>query len=204
MGQFEESVNLIERALKHNPDLIMNLPILSAAYAHLGNEQRAREALNEYLKRFEYGTRLARVMFRFPFKDPEVCDRLADGLLKAGILGKRYYKFYEKNRLSGEKIRELFFGRTVTGISGDGSQHKVDRSKDGKATYSSPSAFFFGSDDSGMSWIEDDMLCEQWQIRRLGAKQCMTVFRNPEYTGERSDEYLGISDFGINPFSPMD
>ena len=190
---------------KHNPDLIMHLPILSAAYAHLGNEQRAREALNEYLKRFEWQYRLERIMSRFPFKDPEVCDRLADGLLKAGILGKRYYKFYEKNRLSGEKIRELFFGRTVIGVSGlrgGGSQYKIDRSKDGKATYR-VSPGWYDTDDSGMSWIEGDMLCDQWQIHGLGAKDCMTVFRNPEYTGEKSDQYLGISDFRIDPFSPV-
>ncbi len=61
-----------------------------------------------------------------------------------------------------------------------------------------------GYDDSGTSWIESDMLCNQWQIHMFGIKHCMTVFRNPEGTSEMKNGYLAVSDFGIQEFSPVD
>jgi hypothetical protein len=47
-----------------------------------------------------------------PFKDMEVADRLADGLLKAGMKGQPsgYYKIYEENRMTGKELRELALG----------------------------------------------------------------------------------------------
>jgi TolB-like protein/class 3 adenylate cyclase len=206
MGQFEEAANLIERALAHNPKLQRHAPILSAAYAHLGRDQKARAALNDYQKAF-WGINLQVIMNAFPFKDLEVSNRLADGLLKAGVPGEPsgYYKFLQKYRLSGEKIRELVFGRKITGFKWYyGTQYWIDRTKDGKSTYRVPPHTHYDNDDSGTSWIEDDMLCNQWQIHTAGIKHCMTVFRNPEGTPEMKNEYLTVSDFGIRSFSPAD
>jgi hypothetical protein len=32
----------------------------------------------------------------------------------------------------------------------------------------------------------------------------MSIFRNPEGTPEMKNEYIGVSDFGFHPFSPVD
>jgi tetratricopeptide (TPR) repeat protein len=207
MGQLEEAVTSIERALTHNPELPRYAPILSAAYAHLGRDQKAQAALDDYKKAWEMrGFNLQKAMLFFPFKEPEVVDRLADGLLKAGLLGQPsgYYKIFQKNKLAVEEIRELVFGRRVTGFSRRGGKYWVERTKDGKATYRVTRGTPDDYDDSGTSWIEDDMLCDQWQTHRYGFKHCMTVFRNPEGTPKRKNEYLAISDFGIHPFSLAD
>jgi TolB-like protein/class 3 adenylate cyclase/Tfp pilus assembly protein PilF len=200
-GQLEDAVEFIERALIHNPELPMDVPILAAAYAHLGHDQRARAALNDYLKHRTVDYNLRRLMFKFPFKDLRVSDRLADGILKAGLpdQSRGYYKISSEQKLTGDEIRELVFGRTAF-YSFFGSW--VDRSKEGKATWRKESTW--GLDDSGESWIKDDMLCDQWQIRFSGQKFCMTVFRNPEGTPETKDEYLALMSMFILPFSVVD
>jgi TolB-like protein/class 3 adenylate cyclase len=204
MGQLEEAVNLIVRALAHNPKLHRHAPILSATYAHLDRDQKARAALNDYQKVY-YSINLQVIMNDFPFKDLEVSNRLADGLLKAGLPGKPsgYYKFFKKYRLSGAKIRELVFNRKITGFNLNGTQYWIDRKKDGKATWRVVHGTPLDYDDSGKSWIEGDMLCDHWQIHAQGIKHCMTVFHNPEGTPESKNEYLTVSDFGIRSFSPV-
>lgn len=83
-------------------------------------------------------------------------------------------------------------------------EYRIDRTRDGNMTYRNVSGHPNDMDDKGTSWIENDMLCNKWQIHEYGIKHCMTVFRNPEGTPEMKDEYLKINDFGIIPFSPVD
>lgn len=207
MGQLDEGVTLIERALTHNPEISRGAVVLAAAYAHLSRDPQARAALDNYKKglRPMYAI-LHWVMYFWPFKDPEVEGRFADGLLKAGLPGQFYYKVSDEHRLAGGEIRELFFGRTVTsfGISDWEKKHLEDRTKEGKASWRATPGDYHGQDDSGTSWIESDMLCNQWQTHMFGIKHCMPVFRNPEGTSEIKNEYLAVSDFGIHQFSPVD
>ncbi|NIO21199.1 MAG: hypothetical protein GTN76_10765, partial [Candidatus Aenigmarchaeota archaeon] len=84
-----------------------------------------------------------------------------------------YYKIYEENKLSGEEIKELVFGRTTTGITpwAAGQQWWIERTNDGKATHRQlpfhkgdlesgawSAGKGYGSfairSDSGKSWIE--------------------------------------------------
>ena len=47
-------------------------------------------------------------MRRFPFKDLEVSDRLAEGLVKAGLASSPgYHRLSEKDKLTEEEIRAL-------------------------------------------------------------------------------------------------
>ena len=192
----------------------MGSGVLAAAYAHLGRDQEARTALDIYKKGLHIHMRiLERTMLFWPFKDLEVTERFADGLLKAGFHGQPsgYYKISKVNKLSGEEIRELFFGRTMIALYRSGqkggwiSKNWEDRTKDGEATWRAHADdVAYGQDDVGTSWIEGDMLCNQWNIHLSGLKHCMTVFRNPEGTPEMKNEYIGISDFGFTTWSPVD
>lgn len=120
MGQLEEAVTWWERAITLYPEVREGYSILLApAYAHLGRDQEARTALEDFEELWEGVTpNLRDVMYWFPFKDPEVADRFADGLLKAGLAGKPsgYYKLSEEDKLTGEEIRALVFGRTISGF----------------------------------------------------------------------------------------
>jgi tetratricopeptide (TPR) repeat protein len=211
IGKFEEALTLMERALKYSPEAYGWAAPLSAVYAHLDRDQQARTALSNYEKvlPIKGWFILHLVMYFWPFKDLQVAERFADGLLKAGLPGQPYgyYKVSDRHRLTGEEIRDLFFGRTVTSFYRYHEWHKEHlehRNEDGKTTWRADPDDYHGQDDSGTSWIEDDMLCNQWQLNMFGIKHCMIVFRNPEGTPEMKNEFLAISDFGFTTFSSVD
>jgi adenylate cyclase len=87
MGQLEEAVTSIQKALRLNPERLEMAAALAAAYTHLGLDKRARAALDNYKKGWFTPLTLREVMYFYPFKDPEVADRFAEGLLKAGLPG---------------------------------------------------------------------------------------------------------------------
>ncbi len=190
MGQYEKAVSRLERAFKRIPEPGQRLYPLVAAYAHLGRLNEAKKAVELWQQ--QLGLKFA--MDRFPFKDPEVAKRFVDGLIKAGYPAGHsdYYKIYDENRLSGEEIKNIAFGQKVAASDGI-----VDRTKDGKATYRG----YLGKSDKGKSWLEGDLLCDQWIERYEGLKNCYPVFRNPEGSRKKLDEYLAVTDFGIITWS---
>jgi tetratricopeptide (TPR) repeat protein len=208
MGQLKEAVSMIERALTHNPKLLRLAPILPAALAHLGLEQKAQAALANFKKSaIHYGFRS--IMYNFPFQDPVVLDRFVSGIRKAGLWSPdfNYYKFFQENMLKKEQIKDMFFGRKVAGVWQNfavGSPFWWEITEDGKATWSVLPYTYADYNDSGRSWIEDDMLCNQWQIHFYGLKLCMPIFRNPEGTPEMKNQYIMVSDFNFVPFSPIE
>ena len=134
----------------------------------------------------------------FPFKNPNIVDRFVEGVVKSGLSisgSSDYYKIVDEKRLTGQQIRALVFGRKIIGLEG-----WFERSNDGSAIYR---GHIIGS-DKGQSWIDNDLLCDQWQERYRGRKNCYPVFRNPEGKLEKQDEYLYITDLRIFPFSPID
>lgn len=207
-GQLEETVSNIERALTHNPELPRLAPILPAALANLGQEQKAMAALADF-KKVVIDCNFRWILFNFPFQDPAVIDRLVDGIRKAGMwsLDFNYYKIFQENMLVEKEIKELIFGRKIAGVVQSTyvkSPFWVERTVDGKATWSVPPNTAFEYNDSGRSWIENDMLCNQWQLHFIGLKHCMPIFRNPEGTPDMKNEYIAVSDFNFQLFSPVD
>ena len=190
MERFEDAATLMERALKLNPDRTEFAATLAAAYAHLGRDQEARSALDIYTKPWHRPANLQMVMYHYPFKNPEDADRFANGLLKAGLPGKPsgYYKASEDYRLTGEEIKKLFFGHTQTGLW-YGRKWSIKRTIDGRADFILDSKVIA----SGRSWIEGDMLCNQWEKRYEGLKHYLSVFRNPEGTPQEKNEYIDNS-----------
>jgi hypothetical protein len=139
-------------------------------------------------------------MYYHPFKDREVADRFAKGLLKSGISEKPndYLPAFKKNQLNGEEIKRLLFGSTITGIGLDGQQWWIDRKRNGEFTYRGLGPI---SSDTGKSRIEGDMFCRQYQESFGGVEIRGTVFRYPEGTSKGKDEYFWCSDFGFETFS---
>jgi len=206
MRKYEKAATYFERSFKHNPDFYRVLPSLATTYAHLDRNQEARDALKNYLKKQPHLENLRVLMQFYPFKDLEVADRFADGLLKAGLKGRPsgYYKILDENRLSGEEIKELVFGRRliigryVWRLRGE----LQDFTKDGEITmhlFSDGPVY-----DTGKGWIEGDMLCCHWETSLEGLTYCLTVFRNPEEMPEIEDEYIAVTDWGSFTFSVVD
>jgi len=193
MEQFDEAATLMERALKLNPNRTGFALTLAAAYAHLGRNQEARSALEIHTKPWLNTADLQRVMYYYPFKNLADADRLANGLLKAGLPGEPsgYYKVLEKNRLTGEEIRDLFFGHTQRGLWAGKQPWAISRTRDGEAALVLDSKVIA----NGKSWIEEDMLCHQWEKRFEGLKYYISVFQNPKGTPEEKNEYIQLTDW---------
>ena len=204
MGELEEAVGLFEKAMRLNPESAPTWARwLASFYGLLGRDQEARAALETNKK--VWGNRpfsLRIFMYYRPFKERAVADRYAEGLLKAGISEKLsdYLPAFKENQLSGEEIKKLLFGSTITGISGDGRQWWIDRQKNGEFTSRGPEPIF---SDTGKSRIEGDMFCSRHQKSFGGVEFCGTVFRYPAGTPEGKDEYFWCSDFGFSTFSSV-
>jgi adenylate cyclase len=137
----------------------------------------------------------------FAFKDPKTVASIAEGLLKAGLPGESsgYYKIFEENVLTGKEIEELVFGRKVSGSSlKSGDQWVIERTQEGKANLKRKEGSYVGK-----SWVENDMLCDQWNDLYGDLKECCRVYRNPEGTPEKKNEYLWVAGYDIYPFSPV-
>ena len=202
-GRWGEAIPFLERAIKLNPKGKHILRILSIAYAQTGRIEEARKSLDEVTKGWPAAMKNLRyLMYLQTFKDPQVLARFAQGFVKAGIPGEPsdFYKISKDNKLTGNEIKKLFFGHEVTGSAFmTGEQWWVERDINGAAVIRGDK----GS-DRGKSWIEDDMLCDQWDNLYEGLKDCWPIYRNPEGTPEKKDEYLGVPDYGIYPFSIAD
>jgi len=202
MGNLEEAANLIEKGRRINPESTGTFSFLAVIYGLLGRQKEAREALETFIKKWggHANPTLSEIMFPFPFKDRAVVDRFAEGMVKAGMTGPPagYFPVYKENQLTGEEIKKLLFGSTITGFGGDSQQWWIERKKDGETAMRRPGPI---SSDAGRSRIEGDLLCTQFQKRAWGLEYCFTVFRNPRGTYEGKDEYLNVNDWGFAPWS---
>jgi Flp pilus assembly protein TadD len=214
-GDFDRALEFTERARKHRPTLASTL-FLAAIQAHLGRLEEAKSNLDIYTSAWSSPPSLAEVMFYWPYKDSAVAERFTEGLLKAGLsspLG-GYYIVSEADRLDGDEVKTLLFGREIAGVDlGNGDRWTQVRGLDGTATCTENAdaddddfcAWRGPSDDpgSGRGWIDGDMLCEEVKVREQFYETCFPVFRNPTGKPEKMDEFLAITDVGLYPFSPV-
>jgi len=190
---------LLERFIRYN-QAGFGYRTLSIIYANIGREQEARSMLDKATEGWPPTMKNVRFMMTlYPLKDLEVMELFAESFIKAGLQGEPsgFYKIYAVNRLTGEETRKLFFGRKVAGTNmRSGQQWWIERSQSGKAT-----VLDGDNSDTGKSWIEEDMLCDQWDNLYENLRDCWVIYRNPEGTPENRDEYLGAPGYGIYPFS---
>ena len=129
-------------------------------------------------------------MYLVPNIDRQAADRYADGLAKAGYLGKLsdYYKILEDRRLIGEEIRRLVSGREIT-VYEYRKTKWVDHTENGKVNYAGK---------GGNWWVEDDKLCYRMEKGRgKDLNDCGEIYRNPEASPGSDKQYLHVKDWGI-------
>jgi tetratricopeptide (TPR) repeat protein len=201
LGNLEEAAIYFEKSQARSPQDRPNKTLLEnliATYSHLGRNIEADELFQSLKKVLLPPISLRRILNFHPYNTPEVTDRLAQGLIKAGMPEEVYYTVSDDHRLDGDKISAMIFGRTMQVLEPTyGVELFFEIAKDGKA---------IRSNDNGRFWINNDMLCFKWQKPKnaLGAEWCGPVFRNPDGSQETSDEYLHITDFGIAPYTLVD
>ena len=201
-GRWETAIPFVERFLKYNPDSGLGNLYLAMLYGQVGREQEAQAMLDKGTKGMPGAMKNVRgILSLFPFKD-QILAKMAEGFIKAGLPGEPsgFYKVSAENRLAGKEIRNLFFGRKVSGFTMvSGRQWWIERNDSGKATIRDGD-----KSDTGKSWIEENMVCDQWDNLYERLNDCWVVYRNSEGTSEHMDEYLGTPGYGIYPFSVVD
>lgn len=200
MGDGSKALELIERARKHNPEKKQYAAISAAVLAERGRDREARLALDQYLSRWPTYTTLDWILFRWPFQDAGISERLADGLKKAGypVPGSMQYLVSARDRLVGEEIRTLLADKTMIGIDrGPGGledEFEVTRN----ASLQIIRQGFLTYYRSGTTRIENDLLCDPWW--QYG-DFCVAVFRNRIGSRDAKSEYVFFTLVGAFTFS---
>ena len=200
-SQFDEAASALERATKRSPNDYSQLTILAATYGHLGRKQAAESAIaraNEQRRKMGRPPLTLAVVNRWPFKELADRKRLRDGLRKVGVPEvPPSYAGRLKDRLTGNEIRSLLFGRTQHGF--DPKTHKdwmVSLAADGESMVLAP--WFSGTE---IRWIEGDKLCSRHKGSAAGSKTCAFIFRNPEGTADGRNQFEWVGGARIYPFS---
>ena len=208
LGKLQEAASLSEKALRLNPENVGMGFQVAAFYGLLGRDQEARATLATVRKKGRIPPLDFYYMLFLPFRDRAVADRYVEGLLKAGVppgnMSGGYLHAFKGNQLTGEEVRTLLFGSTITGIlfmrGLNGTRWWIDWKKNVECIWH---AVITSDSDRGNSRIEGDMICTQYQKNWWGLENCATVFRNPSGTPETKDEYFFAHDIGFRTFSQV-
>jgi hypothetical protein len=198
----EEAVTYLQKALSLNPKLNNFSCFLAAAHAHLGNDIEAQKALSDYLKIFPKGwpTTIRFLYQAWPFKDSEAFDRLAQGLVKAGLPADAsdYYKLNSQEKLNGQEVKKLLFGRTSSGYVWGikPMQWSLHINDVGEVEYK-----YRGKTYTGKAWIEDENICLLREQYYGSLKSCEAIYRNPDGDENTKTEYFRVADYGLFLFS---
>jgi TolB-like protein/class 3 adenylate cyclase/Flp pilus assembly protein TadD len=208
LGEYEAAIASFERALKYNPSIWVR-DWIASAYSNLNREKEANAAFEKYKKRWleAVESELSGIKFDLqlqvynnPFMDIKIIERYIDGLIKAGAPEPhRYYEADKKNKITGDEIKDLVFGRTETGLL-SGATWTIKFKKNGNAVWDG-----YGFKDEGKWWVEGDQLCQSWNnFFGEGLTYYSDIYRNPEGTLEEINQYIRITDFNMYGASYID
>jgi TolB-like protein len=202
-GNLQESLEVLERAKRLNPEFSGSVALSqSIIYSIQGRNEEAHTAYEIFLKSRQSPVRnLNDIMLYFPFADAKKLDRIAEALIKAGAPGNPtdYYRILKENRIKGQEIKSLLFGRKITGTAmSTGKQLWWEWSKNGEFQLD------LGSfQDNGKSWVDGDVFFIKFKKLFGGLPYGTIIYRNPDGSGESNNQYYMVSDIGsITPFAP--
>ena len=204
-GNLEESLQILERAKRLNPELSGPVAFSqSIIYGIQGRNEEARTAYEIFLKsRMSPVRSLNDILLYFPFADPKKLDRIAEALIKAGAPGNAtdYYRILKGNRINGQEVKSLLFGGKITGIAmSTGKQFWWEWANSGEFKLD-----LGASQNMGKSWVDGDVFFIQFEKLFGGLPYASTLYRNPDGSRENKNQYLMVSDIGsITPFTPIE
>jgi hypothetical protein len=211
IGNYQKSVDYIDRAIESDPVTAIYRRLLAAAYGKLGMKNEANKGWRKYRKSWKRVSGqfwIAAAVQFYPFQDREILKRLADDFEAAGGVERppsRFLNLGVETRLSSEEIRPLLFGHIIKGQDyWLGDPYRQQRMIDGKIAHSgvnSPiDAVELGDDVLGESWVEDNRLCDRWFDVEGDLTTCVLIFRDPD---RGQNNYYMMTDTGPHPFQVL-
>jgi tetratricopeptide (TPR) repeat protein len=204
-GDLQESMQVLERAIRLNPELSGSVALYqSIIYGIQGRNEEARTAYEIFLKsRMTPVRNLNDILLYLPFADPKKLDRIADALIKAGAPGQPtdYYRILKENRINGQEVKSLLFDRKITGTAmSTGKQLWWEWANSGEFKLDLGTI-----QDMGKSWVEGDVLFIQFKKLFGGLPYGTIIYTNPDGSRESKNQYFMVSDIGsITPFAPTE
>ena len=196
-----ERLATLTRHAQYSSDVEVGSAFIAATYAFLGQEVKAKKALETWLSEYLGPYPDTQTLYiQYTIKDEEVFNRLVNGLIKAGWKAdpKAYYPIQKENKLDGQEISTLVFGKTLSGILFGFYEWSTKIADDGNAMSSNNME---GTVYKGKTWIESESFCFQYEKRYGGIKYCYDIYRNKKGDKISKNEYLLMGDNWILPFS---
>jgi TolB-like protein len=203
LKNYEKTVELMERAGVHVPNLLQSNAYLVAAYAYLGHDAEANRIYkNQFLKGFK-GSRAPspeHIIHVNSIQKPEMADLLINGLIKAGFPAQpdNYSRLSNDEKLSVEEVKEIVFGKTWTGYYWHRPSVQWWESflKDGKYTYKERT--YKAEREYG---FEEDKLYVVREFKGGKIKTYPTIYRNPHGNFDQKNQYFCVTEVGAWSFS---
>lgn len=201
MDGFEDAVASLRKAapqdLSTDSMKRQRLLLLMAAHAHLGQLNEAASARSE-LQSLAGNAELTvlRAMHNLPFKQPVDRERLRAGLTKAGLV-EFPFGMKPQDQLAGEDVRSLVLGHELRGqlIAPQKGPYVRTTSANGAAKVSAGS-YYVGV---GRSSVEQGFVCTLFDAEI--EVTCAAIFRNPEGSRSKQDEYFWVTPSALLSFS---
>jgi TolB-like protein len=205
MKNYEKTVELMERAFVHAPQLLQGNGYLVAALSHLGRKEEATGIyLNNYIKsqRNNYPPSPEYIIFSEGIQKPEMADLLINGLMKAGLPGlpDSYCHLTEAEKLSIEEVKEIVIDKTWMGnlFFSPANRFWDYFFKDGKNTFKirvSEENREYGFDENGLYILKN--------VKGMKVKSYRTIYRNPLGNYARKNEYIFVDEADVASFSVL-
>lgn len=202
-GRLMEALAAVESARTHNPKQIRYAAIHAATLAELGRVKEAKGAFEEYREGLINFDRLNWMTFYWPFEDAKNVERLTNGLLKAGLVDSthHYYTVSPQNRLRSDQIKDLIANKVMIGAdygpAGSWEEFQVTRDQNAQVVNQDILTYF----REGKTRVVNNLLCDPWYAY---GDYCVAIYRNPDGTSERKNEYVFFTLDGIFTFSVFD
>ena len=188
--QYDEALQELEKAREGG---VNYLDILVAVYVKLGRSVEAQKAAR---KMVEDGgsTNLEFLKVQYShYRRPQDLNGLIDAWRAAGIPEWPHgYQGQPEQRIDGQEIASLTFGRTWIGKDGLNWPFIQQVSENGTLAYRDASTLI-----TGTIFLEGDQLCEQNEAFLMGRKHCGYVYRDRVADGE----YIYVNARTIHRFS---
>ncbi len=209
LGNPAKARDYLNRAMRQAPKEAYFAGIQTAVYGELGQIEQAKAAVKYFEQQGDFPTGtllLGQIMSLYPFSDPDVLARLANGFkaggVSAGVGG--YLPLHKMNKLSGSEIKSLLFGKEIKGhwFWADKRKWRQRRATDGRVKHFGwPFHLYVKDGDLGVGRIRNDMLCEQWADLPKDLEICVVIFRVSERNARiRWGDYVMVTETGPQPF----
>jgi adenylate cyclase len=199
-GNHARAIELLERGRALAPRVEDTHFMLAAVYARAGRLEDARATMADALRLDpSLSVEYQRLIYAH-FRDGRDLALVLDAFREAGLPRWPYdFRGNERERLTGEEISRLAFGRTWRGRTGEGDPAFLQIGGDGRMALRTPTQIAIGT-----VFIEEDLLCERSESVALGRARCGPVYRHSRRPGEDGPGYTYVNAEKVLHFSPVE